>query len=260
MSPLKYKPVIVGSGNVGFHVGQRLHQAGYPIQQVFSLTPLHGKSLAEKVDSTYTNDVAQIVSDADVYIVCVTDDAMESVIDALNIKSKIVLHTAGSVPKNISKRTDIHQGVLYPLQSFNRKAEVSWENVPVFIDGDNDEVVSVATELGNALTGNTKRANDEQRLRVHIAAVFANNFSNHCLAIGQKLLEETGYDFDVLKPLVETTFKRLQRSNPSDVQTGPSKRGDAKTVDKHLNALVKHPDWKELYRYLSDDIRNANKS
>lgn len=260
MSPSKFKLVIVGSGNVGYHVGQRLHQAGYVINQVFSLTPQHGKSLAEKVDSTFTNDVTKIVSDADVYIVCVKDDAMENVINALKIENKIVLHTAGSVPKNISKRTDIHQGVLYPLQSFNRNAEVSWENVPVFVDGDNDDVIRAATELGNALTGNVKQANDEQRLRVHIAAVFANNFSNHCLAIGQKLLEESGYDFDVLKPLVEATFKRLRRSNPSDVQTGPSMRGDVKTVDKHLNALVAHPNWKELYRYLSDDIRNANKS
>ncbi|HZG00003.1 MAG TPA: DUF2520 domain-containing protein [Chitinophagales bacterium] len=255
MNPSKHKLVIVGAGNVGFHLGQRLHQAGYDIKQVFSLTPHHGKSLGEKVNSTFTNDVAQITPDADVYIVCVKDDAMKNVYNVLPVKNRIVLHTAGSVVKNVSSRTDLHQGVLYPLQSFNRSAEVSWENVPVFVDGDNDSVISIASELGYALTQNVKRANDEQRLKVHIAAVFANNFSNHCLAIGQKLLEQNGYDFDVLKPLVETTFKRLQHSNPSDVQTGPAKRGDDNTVDKHLNALVEHRNWKELYRYLSDDIR-----
>ena len=260
MSQSKYKLVIVGSGNVGYHIGQRLHQAGYSIKQVFSLTPEHGKSLAEKVGSTFTNDVAKIIADADVYIVCVKDDAMESVYNALPIKNEIVLHTAGSVSKNVSNRTDLHQGVLYPLQSFNRNAEVTWENVPVFVDGDDENVIQAASELGNALTKNVKLANDEQRLKVHVAAVFANNFSNHCMAIGEKLMEESGFAFDVLKPLVDATFRRLQHANPSDVQTGPAKRGDENTVDKHMNALVEHPNWKELYRYLSDDIRNSNKS
>jgi predicted short-subunit dehydrogenase-like oxidoreductase (DUF2520 family) len=215
-------------------------------------------SLAEKVNSTFTNDVAQISSNADVYIVCVKDDAMKNVYDALPVKHKIVLHTAGSVPKNVSKRGDIHQGVLYPLQSFNRNADVSWENVPVFIDGDDESVVETAALLAHALSSNVQRANDEQRMFVHVAAVFANNFSNHCMAIGQRLLEQHGFDYDVLKTQVDTTFKRMQTTRPFDVQTGPAIRGDVDTVGKHLEALAQHPNWKELYRVLSQDIRSVH--
>jgi len=251
--------VIVGSGNVGFHVGQKLYRQGFEIKQVFSKTPEHGKSLAEKVNCSFTTELSEVVSDADVYLLCVKDDVMQEVVDALNIKDKIVLHTAGSVQRNISARTDIHQGVLYPLQSFNRNTEVNWENVPVFVDGDNDHVISIATQIGQALSNNVQRANDEQRMSIHIAAVFANNFSNHCLAIGQCLLEEHGYDFSVLKPLMNTTFQRLLTTKPFDVQTGPAIRGDVNTVDKHLKALSTQSDWKELYERMSDDIKKLHR-
>ena len=251
--------VIVGSGNVGYHIGQRLHQSGFNIRQVFSQTVEHGKSLADKIKCSFTTDLSKVISDADVYLLCVKDDVMTEVVDALKIKDKIVLHTAGSVQRHISNRTDIHQGVLYPLQSFNRDMEVDWNNVPVFVDGDNDETIAAATQIGKALSNNVQHANDEQRMNIHIAAVFANNFSNHCMAIGQRLLEQHGYDFDVLKPLIETTFKRLYTTKPFDVQTGPAIRSDVSTVDKHLKALEQEQNWKELYLKLSDDIKKLHK-
>lgn len=254
MSPSKPDIVIVGAGNVGYHLGLRLHRAGFLIKQIFSRTVKHGKSLADVVGCSYVTNLREIVPDAEVYLLCVTDDAMRSVVDDLKIHNKIVLHTAGSVSRKISDRIDIHQGVLYPLQSFNRNADVTWEDVPVFIDGDSDATISIATQIAKALSSNVQLANDEQRMAIHIAAVFANNFSNHCMAIGQRLLEEHGYNFSVLKPLIETTFNRLKSTKPFDVQTGPAIRNDATTVEKHLQTLKEFPDWKRLYDLLSNDI------
>lgn len=248
--------VLLGSGRVATQIGKALHNAGIPIAQVFSPTLAHAQTLALQVHAKAINDLAELTKNADVYIISVKDDAILSLVEQLDLGDKIVVHTSGSTAMEVLKPASVNYGVLYPLQTFSFEKAVDFGQVPIAVEASSPEIIKQLEALAHKLSPKIVSLSSEQRLVVHIAAVFACNFSNHVYAIAQQLLESKGISFDFLRPLIAETAAKVQQALPTEVQTGPAIRKDEKILQKHLDFLQEKPQLQEIYRILSQNIVN----
>jgi len=248
--------VLLGSGKVATQVGKELHNAGILVAQVYSQTLAHAQTLALQVHAKAISDLAELTKNADVYIISVNDDAILSLVEHLDLADKIVLHTSGSTAMDVLKAASTNYGVLYPLQTFSFDKAVDFSQVPIAVEASSPEVLKQLEALAHKLSPKIVQMSSEQRLVLHIAAVFACNFSNHVYAIAQQLVENKGLSFDYLRPLIAETAAKVQQALPSEVQTGPAIRKDEKILQKHLDFLKDQPQLQEIYRLLSQSIVN----
>lgn len=250
------KIVIVGSGRIAWHLGKRLKAKGLPIAQVVSRTEEHAKSLAEALRTRWTADWSEVLPDADWLLIAVRDDAIAEVSEALapHVPNALATHTSGATPGAVLKPFFKRFGVFYPLQSFSFERSPVWSKIPFCVDAQSDEDVLFLKKIAKTIGNLVYRVNDEQRSALHVAAVFANNFANHCFAIAEKLLDEKDLPFEMLHPLMEETLSKALHDSPARMQTGPAMRGDAETIQRHLELLKRHPQWLELYKKMSVNI------
>ncbi len=254
--------VLVGAGNVATHLGVALRDAGYQVVQVFSRTEASASALAEKLACPYVTDLECISADAGLYIVSIKDSALAEVIPPLvrrNPKALFV-HTAGSMPMDVWKADAVHYGVLYPMQTFSKSRAVDFSTVPFFIEGSGKEETEMLKSLAKRLGGQVYEATSEQRRYLHIAAVFACNFTNHMYAIAHHLLETHGLPFEVMLPLIDETARKVHELSPLEAQTGPAKRYDENVIGRHLDMLADEPELAELYERISKDIHKLTNS
>ncbi len=247
--------VLLGSGNVSTHLGRALIGAGHRVVQVYSRTRSHAESLANAFQAKGIDNLLDIDTGADVYIIAVKDDAIRQVIAQLpQHLSGFVVHTAGSVDMAILAEYANYYGVLYPVQTFSKAKSVDFSSVPLAIEA-SDEVTHARLEtMAKSLSARVFPCDSAQRLSLHVAAVFTCNFTNHLYAIGAGILNEYGLDFDLIRPLILETAEKVMKHHPKDVQTGPAVRSDADTMQKHLDFLKDHPDLVELYKKISARI------
>jgi predicted short-subunit dehydrogenase-like oxidoreductase (DUF2520 family) len=248
--------VLLGSGKVATQVGKALHNAGILIAQVYSPTLAHAQTLALQVHAKAISELAELTKNADVYIISVNDDAILSLVEQLDLDDKIVLHTSGSTAMDVLKAASTNYGVLYPLQTFSFDKAVDFSQVLIAVEASSPEIAKQLEALAHKLSPKIIQMTSEQRLVLHIAAVFACNFSNHVYAIAQQLVESKGISFDYLRPLIAETAANVQQALPSEVQTGPAIRKDEKILQKHLDFLKDKPQLQEIYRILSQSIVN----
>lgn len=247
--------VLLGSGNVATHIGRALVEAGHRILQVFSPTKSHAESLANSLGTEGIDHLADVDIHADVYIIAVKDDAIEQVVVGLPPSlGGFVVHTAGSVDMAALAQHTARYGVLYPVQTFSKAKAVDFSSIPIAIEASDELTYAQLQQLASSLSDRVFSCDSTQRLSLHVAAVFACNFTNHLYAIGANILNEHGLDFDLIRPLILETAEKAMTHQPKDVQTGPAVRGDVSTMEKHLDALKKHPDLQELYVRISDRI------
>lgn len=248
--------VILGSGNVAAVLGRKFKEAGHTILQVVSRNASTASKLAYEWDTESTNYPSIINRNADVYLVAVSDDAIEDVVADLQLPKKVIAHTAASVSKDILKNVSQHYGVFYPLQSLN-KDDINLPEAPIFFDGNDEFTRKKLESLALSISPqHVSRANDDARLKLHVAAVFVNNFTNHLYALAEEYCKKEGIDFKELFPLIEETISRLNDTSPSKTQTGPAIRNDEETIQKHLALLSSHPKLKKVYEFLTASIRN----
>lgn len=250
--------VIVGSGNVAEAIAVALAERDVAPVQICSRSSLSGSELAKRVGCSYTSDFDNL-TEADIYILSISDNSIESVASKLNIGDAIVLHTAGSVDISVlSKHKNF--GVLYPLQTFTKGRRVEFNEFPILTEGSSPKTLESINTLARVLTDSVVESNIEYRSTLHLAAVFACNFSNHMYAISEGILKDNGLSFELLKPLIkETTNKVIDAKSPIDVQTGPAIRGDFKTKSKHCEMLINSPITKNIYINLSQNIWEISK-
>jgi predicted short-subunit dehydrogenase-like oxidoreductase (DUF2520 family) len=250
------KIVIVGAGRIAWHLGRRLKGKGLPIAQVFSRTEAHARDLAETLQAKWTTNPADLVSDADWIVVAVRDDAIIPVAASLQAHAgnALVTHTSGGTAAVVLAPYFERFGVFYPLQSFSLEHTPVWSKIPFCVDASFENDVLFLKKTAKTIGNLVYQVNDVQRANLHVAAVFANNFANHCFAIAEKILEEKDLPFELLHPLMEETLAKALQDSPARMQTGPATRGDHATVKKHLDLLASHPDWQQLYQFLSRDI------
>lgn len=245
--------VIIGSGNVASVLGRLIKQKGHEIVQVISRNVNHARVLAEELQCPYSDNNSSVNLDAEIYLVAVNDGALYELNRSFHIGNKLILHTAGSVPKDILKDMSINYGVLYPLQSLRK--EMSYPtDIPFLTDGNTEETITLIEDFAGTLSGTVAKASDEERLKLHVAAVVVSNFTNHLYALAETFCKTEGVDFKLLAPLIIETARRVETHSPADVQTGPALRNDVFTLDKHLRLLANHPRLKYIYLKLTDSI------
>lgn len=250
------KIALIGAGNVATCLGPRLKEAGHEITAVYSRTVESARALADRLGATYTTDLNAVPA-SDAAIVMLKDDALKELAPAIadSLKDSLLLHTAGSVSMDIWNTAGaMKYGVLYPMQTFSKTSVIDWSQVPLFIEGSSDQTLDSIRELALTVSPDVTVLSSEGRRKLHLAAVFTCNFSNHMYAIAQKLLADEGVPFRVMLPLVRETARKVETISPQDAQTGPAIRGDRKVIDEHLELLKAYPEYAELYRLISIDI------
>lgn len=246
--------VILGAGNVGTHLFK-----GFSKTDKVSVIQWYNRSLStiqSYQNSVEITDDLKALKDADVYIIAVSDDVISSVSSKLPFEDRLVVHTSGSASVyDIDMKHK--RGVFYPLQSFSKHAEMDFANVPICYETINRDCYPILKKLSASLGSPTKRINSDQRRVLHLAAVFVNNFTNQLYRIGHEITESEGAEFDLLKPLILETARKVQDMSPFKAQTGPAKRNDKKTIKKQLNQLEgKH--HKAIYELLTDSIKHTH--
>lgn len=250
----------VGAGNVASHLAMALAEAGYTIAGIYSRTMTSAQTLCERLSRVgqcpVATDTLDRLATADVYIISVVDDALPAVVDAwpTHCRQGVVLHTAGSVAMDVVRDTSDHYGVLYPMQTFSKDKTLDFSSVTCFIEGNDDVATRTATSLGSAIFGRCEVLSSEGRQQLHMAAVFACNFSNHMYALAYELLESHHIDPRCLLPLITETAGKVTTLHPHDGQTGPARRGDRDVVARHTAALNDNPELQQIYNILSESI------
>lgn len=249
------KVVIVGSGNVATHLSLAIASLeGIEICQVYSPTEAHAEILAERLNCDFVTDPTQIRKDADVYLFALKDQALETVIRAVPANNGLWLHTSGSMPMQVFAGYTERYGVLYPLQTFSKSREISFRGIPLFIECHREEDKNCLEELARRLSGKVCELSSEKRRSLHLAAVFACNFTNHIYALAEEILAKEGLSRDYLFPLIDETAAKVHELPAQEAQTGPAIRYDENIINKHLGMLADDPDVQTLYRLLSQSI------
>ncbi len=249
--------VIIGSGNVAAVLGRKFKAAGHEIAQIYSRNAAAATELAYEWNSESTNYKSTIITTADVYLIAVNDDSIDEVTQGLLLPGKVVAHTAASVPKEVLQKVSNHYGVFYPLQSL-RKDMVALPDVPVFFDGSDEKTKKILAALAYSISAEKiMEADDNARLKLHVAAVVVSNFVNHLYTLAEDYCRKEGLDFKQLLPLIEETASRLNKSSPQQAQTGPALRHDSETIHKHLELLKAHPQLKNIYVLLTESIQQT---
>jgi len=247
--------VMIGSGNVAAVLGRKFRAAGHNILQIYSRNASVASKLAYEWDTESTNYKSLINPNADVYIIAVSDDAVGDVANSLKLPGKVVAHTAASVPKELLEKISPHYGVFYPLQSL-RKEMIALPDTPVFYDGSDEKTKKTLATLALSISpGNVREAGDNERAKLHVAAVVVSNFTNHLYTLAEDYCRKEGLDFKQLLPLITETAERVKEISPVQSQTGPAIRHDGETIHHHLELLKDHPHLKNIYILLTESIQ-----
>ena len=248
-----YTIVFIGAGNVAKQLGLALKKVNHTIVQVYSKHRSSSKKLAKLLKCDHTISPEKINRTADIYIIAVNDDAIVEVAKQLNVSDKIVIHTSGSVAMDVLKSTSKNSGVFYPLQTFSKNKKIDFKNVPICLEANNTKTYKTLEQVAKSISNNVQKINSEQRINIHIAAVFACNFTNHFYSIANDILQTNKLSLDIIKPLIAETAEKIKNNPPTKMQTGPAIRGDKKTMDKHLKMLT-NKNYKQLYQLISKSI------
>ncbi|MFD1293900.1 Rossmann-like and DUF2520 domain-containing protein [Lutibacter holmesii] len=244
--------ILLGGGNLAYHLtNEFLNNAAINLVQVYnrslaSISYLKGKT-------AITNDIKQL-KEADIYMLCVSDNAISELSIQLIFKNKLVVHTSGAMGLNTLKSTS-NKGVFYPLQSFSKEKEVNFSNIPIGIEANRTKDEDLLMQLAKAISKQCYLINSEQRKHLHVAAVFVNNFVNHMYVLGNEICDAHQIPFEILTPLIQETALKLSSLSPFEAQTGPAKRNDSQTIETHLSLICENQ--QKIYKLLTQSIKNT---
>ncbi|MDQ1086966.1 putative short-subunit dehydrogenase-like oxidoreductase (DUF2520 family) [Siphonobacter sp. SORGH_AS 1065] len=258
------KMAFIGAGNVAHHLAVELERAHHEIVFIYSRNPDHAEELTEKLALAYPMEELDFSeTEVELFFLTTSDDAIKEIIPQIVWpENAVIVHTAGAMPLtslreqlSIYSDVEVKAGVFYPLQSISKKVELNWTEVPLCIEGEDEGVETLLIEIAKSISEEVYLINSSERLRLHLAAVWANNFPNHLWAITKELLAEQNLDFDLMRPIIKETFRKaMEAEHPAEVQTGPARRGDQSTMQKHQLLLEEQPQWSRLYSILSESI------
>ncbi len=249
----------IGSGNLAWHLAPALDNAGFVVKEVHSLHPSHAAKLTSRLYQAEVKATLDFsTSESRIFIMATSDDAMESIAQEIILpEDAFLLHTSGSQPLSILQfAATSNTGVLYPLQTFSKTKKIDFKSTPFFIESNNSETEEILMLLAKSISNNVSKIGSEERKALHVAAVFASNFTNHMLTLSKKILEQNSLSFDLMKPLVLETINKSLLVGPENAQTGPASRGDLEIMDKHVEFIKEDPALTEIYKLLSQHILN----
>lgn len=250
------KVVFIGAGNVATHLSLAIRQAGFTIAQIYSRNEKSVVPLADKLQTNWTTDTNNIVKDADIYIFSLKDDALESIITQIPANPGCWIHTAGSIPMDIFDGHVSRYGVLYPLQTFSKNRAIDFTQIPCFIEANSSSDEELIYNIASCISTDVRILPSEKRKYLHLAAVFACNFTNYMYTLAEKILEDHNIPGETIIPLIDETAAKIHSLTPAQAQTGPAIRYDQHVIRKHLD-LLKNPDMKDIYQIISKSIHKA---
>lgn len=249
---------LIGSGNVAAVLGRLIKDAGHLVDAVISRNTETGAALAAELNAVYIQNAPGAYVNSDLYIIAVSDSAIETVARELKAGEALIVHTSGAVSKNVLKNHTEHYGVLYPLQSL-RKELKTIPVIPFLVDANSEKNVMTVTNFAGSLSGIVRQAGDEARLKMHLSAVIVSNFTNHLYALADRYCQAENLDFNLLHPIIKEVADRLAFDAAENLQTGPAVRGDIQTIETHLGLLEKYPALKSLYKSMTESIGRLHK-
>lgn len=230
--------VVIGTGRLASNLVPALQKVGHEVRVVNSRT-LEG-----------------LPNEADAFVIAVKDDALESVARRVvqGREEQVFFHTAGSMPLSVFKGIARHYGVFYPMQSFSKERQVDFADVPIFLEGCDDKAIQTAHAIAESISRKVYELTTAERRYLHLAAVFACNFANHCYALSAKVLEQHGLPFDVMLPLIDETARKVHTMHPVPAQTGPAIRWDENVMSAQKALLDNEPEMQKIYELMSNSI------
>ena len=240
------KIVIAGSGNLATRLALALKKAGWEIVQVYSRTESHASELAHKIGCEFTSELDKVKDDA-------ISDLAGQLCDGRT--HAVFLHTAGSVSMDVFMDKAKHYGVLYPMQSFSKTREVDFKEIPCFVEASDDSTLADIKAVADSITDVVKYLDSDKRKRLHLAAVFASNLTNHCYRLAERVLTANGLDFSLMLPLIKETADKVAVMSPHEAQTGPMVRYDTNVMEMQLS-LIDDERTRQIYRLMAESIHS----
>ena len=241
--------VIIGSGNVAYHLAKAFRLKDIPLTQIFGRNGEELKKISEELGISYSTEHLQ---DADLYIICVSDNSVENISQIITKKNCLVAHTSGSLPKEIL-RGEYRKSSFYPLQTFSKSKELDYEKIPFFIEAENDQDQQLLAELASKISENVMESSYEKRKYIHLTAVFACNFVNHLFARAKEISDSQEIPFDYFLPLINETVQKIYEIDPKAAQTGPAVRNDVRVLELHEQLLK--DESLEIYKTMNHSIQ-----
>jgi predicted short-subunit dehydrogenase-like oxidoreductase (DUF2520 family) len=249
--------VCLGSGNVATHLAAAFKKAKMEIVQVWSRNISHAAELAGLVEAKAIDNLELVDKTADLYLIAVKDDAIENIALSLRDVQGLVVHTSGATSIAVLRGL-VNFGVLYPLQTFSKHKDLDLSNAPLCLEANSDQAYEVLEQAALATGAAIYAIDTAQRKILHVAAVFAGNFTNHLYHLANTVLAANNLPFDLLKPLIMETALKVQDDFPEQVQTGPAIRNDQQTINNHLELLNTMPGLQEIYKTLTNSIKKTH--
>lgn len=243
----------IGSGNVASHLAIELMNAGFEIREIYSKTYVNASELARKVKAKAIHNINELDTNADLYIISVPDDEIENIMKDFPRLKGIVVHTSGIMQMTMLDKMHRY-GVFYPLQTFSKQRKVTFSEVPFCLEASDEDTLIDLKRLAQKLSTSIYEINSEQRKYLHLTAVLVNNYTNYLYQMAFDILKTKEIDEQLLIPLIEETILKIKSMHPSAAQTGPARRNDLKTIEKHIHLLEEYPDYKELYKIFAKQL------
>ncbi|MCB9202508.1 MAG: DUF2520 domain-containing protein [Flavobacteriales bacterium] len=245
--------VILGAGNVAFHLTRAFIENTIQVKQIYNRTLEKAKKVAEENNIAYTDKISEIEK-ADLYIVTSSDSSIEEISYHIPFENALVVHTSGSMPIQ-SLKGKYRKGVLYPLQTFTKDRKLNYNEIPFFIETENEDDSKKLEELISKVSEHVYKTDSQQRLFLQMSAVWVCNFVNYMYSVGDDICKKNNLPFDILKPLIKETADKIEELSPEKAQTGPAKRNDKIVIEKHLNVL-QDDKLKLIYDLISKKINS----
>lgn len=241
--------VIIGSGNVAYHLAKAFTQKNIPLAQLFGRNEGDLSKISHELSIPYSTNTLE---DADLYIICVSDSSVENVSKLITKKDCLVAHTSGALRKEILVG-EYRKSSFYPLQTFSKSKELDYSKIPFFIETENSEDQKLLTDLASQISENVMESTHEKRKYIHLTAVFACNFVNHLFSRAKEISDAQEIPFDYFLPLIDETVKKIHEIEPKSAQTGPAVRNDKRVLELHEQLLA--DESLEIYKTMNHSIK-----
>ncbi|WP_455083310.1 Rossmann-like and DUF2520 domain-containing protein [Prevotella aurantiaca] len=255
------KIALIGAGNLATVLGHALYNAKHDIVQVYSRTMAAAKQLAERLNAVPTDDLETITNDADLYIIALKDSVLDEVIGKIcpNRSEKLFVHTAGSMPIDVFRGRTERYGVFYPMQTFSKTRIVDFRNIPVFVEANSISTMQTIIGVAQSVSDNVQELSSADRRHLHLAAVWACNYVNHCYDLAAEVLQKVGLPFDVMLPLTDETARKVHELSPREAQTGPAIRYDENIIEAQMQLMNDNPKAQKIYELMAKSIHEKSK-
>lgn len=245
---------IVGTGNIAWLLVTRLSKAGHNCLGVYGRNTVEAQKLATVANAPALDDIKDIQDNADACILAVSDHSIVEVASNFALENTTLVHTAGSLSRMILEPYAKRAGVIWPIYSIIKEQLPKHREIPIVLKGTDDYSEAVLKQITNSITDISYTISWEQRQWLHLTAVLCNNFNNHLMAVSEDICNKQQIPFSLLYPIVSQTAERIKQGSPKKLQTGPAKRKDTETIQKHMALLQQNPDWLELYKSITTSI------